>query len=188
MKRLGSRQNPAIVRVRTEDEARRVVELCEQRGWQVIVGVEPDEEEDFADLVRLEHSPAPVRGAASVGRNDPCRCGSGRKYKRCCLARDTAPGEMRLDVEVGTYGSPAGYLPSIAFRQPLASGEARYELVLVDPEHPFDEEDDAAAHATTVLDATWGPHAPSRSLEERARALAELGYVSVEDFRIASPR
>jgi hypothetical protein len=21
----------------------------------------------------------------SVGRNDPCPCGSGRKYKRCCL-------------------------------------------------------------------------------------------------------
>lgn len=24
---------------------------------------------------------------ASVGRNDPCPCGSGRKYKKCCLAR-----------------------------------------------------------------------------------------------------
>ena len=23
-----------------------------------------------------------------VGRNDPCPCGSGKKYKRCCLARD----------------------------------------------------------------------------------------------------
>jgi uncharacterized protein YecA (UPF0149 family) len=24
------------------------------------------------------------RGAAKVGRNDPCPCGSGKKYKRCC--------------------------------------------------------------------------------------------------------
>jgi preprotein translocase subunit SecA len=24
------------------------------------------------------------RQAAKVGRNDPCPCGSGRKYKRCC--------------------------------------------------------------------------------------------------------
>jgi hypothetical protein len=24
------------------------------------------------------------------GRNDPCRCGSGRKYKQCCLAKDEA--------------------------------------------------------------------------------------------------
>jgi hypothetical protein len=24
------------------------------------------------------------------GRNDPCPCGSGKKYKRCCLATDEA--------------------------------------------------------------------------------------------------
>ncbi len=27
----------------------------------------------------------PARAKAKVGRNDPCPCGSGRKYKRCCL-------------------------------------------------------------------------------------------------------
>lgn len=25
---------------------------------------------------------------ARPGRNEPCRCGSGRKYKHCCLAKD----------------------------------------------------------------------------------------------------
>ena len=25
-------------------------------------------------------------GSRKVGRNDPCPCGSGKKYKRCCLA------------------------------------------------------------------------------------------------------
>jgi hypothetical protein len=37
----------------------------------------------------------------SVGRNEPCPCGSGRKYKKCCLeARDAAVagGEADLDV------------------------------------------------------------------------------------------
>ena len=28
-----------------------------------------------------------VRGSAKVGRNDPCPCGSGKKYKRCCGAK-----------------------------------------------------------------------------------------------------
>jgi len=28
--------------------------------------------------------PPPARSAATVGRNDPCPCGSGQKYKRCC--------------------------------------------------------------------------------------------------------
>jgi SEC-C motif domain protein len=28
--------------------------------------------------------PAPARREATVGRNDPCPCGSGKKYKKCC--------------------------------------------------------------------------------------------------------
>ena len=28
-----------------------------------------------------------VRGAAKIGRNDPCPCGSGKKYKKCCGAK-----------------------------------------------------------------------------------------------------
>jgi len=27
---------------------------------------------------------------AKIGRNDPCPCGSGKKYKQCCLAKDEA--------------------------------------------------------------------------------------------------
>ena len=29
-------------------------------------------------------------GMAKIGRNDPCHCGSGLKYKRCCLPREDA--------------------------------------------------------------------------------------------------
>ena len=28
--------------------------------------------------------PKPVRTGPKVGRNDPCPCGSGKKYKQCC--------------------------------------------------------------------------------------------------------
>lgn len=31
-------------------------------------------------------APASSRAVAKVGRNDPCPCGSGRKYKKCCGA------------------------------------------------------------------------------------------------------
>ena len=32
--------------------------------------------------------PAPYKSAApKVGRNDPCPCGSGKKYKQCCLLK-----------------------------------------------------------------------------------------------------
>jgi preprotein translocase subunit SecA len=30
------------------------------------------------------------REGKKVGRNDPCPCGSGKKYKRCCLLKEEA--------------------------------------------------------------------------------------------------
>ena len=32
------------------------------------------------------------RPEPKIGRNDPCPCGSGRKYKHCCLAQSAAAG------------------------------------------------------------------------------------------------
>ncbi len=34
----------------------------------------------------------PVRKATKVGPNDPCPCGSGKKYKKCCRDKDIAAG------------------------------------------------------------------------------------------------
>lgn len=34
-------------------------------------------------LMRVPPSP-PQRARGRVGRNDPCPCGSGKKFKRCC--------------------------------------------------------------------------------------------------------
>ena len=69
---------------------------------------EPIEERDDADEIRDEHAallPRAIVGmrklallqegnvaalrsipATKVGRNDPCPCGSGKKFKRCCAA------------------------------------------------------------------------------------------------------
>jgi len=35
------------------------------------------------------------RTDALPGRNEPCRCGSGRKYKHCCLAKDDEQAGVR---------------------------------------------------------------------------------------------
>lgn len=36
----------------------------------------------------VRQGPAPIRSAApKVGRNAPCPCGSGKKYKQCCLGK-----------------------------------------------------------------------------------------------------
>ncbi len=36
---------------------------------------------------------------ANVGRNDPCPCGSGKKYKRCCLRKEAEEGARARELE-----------------------------------------------------------------------------------------
>jgi len=38
------------------------------------------------------HRPAPVQSGPRVGRNDPCPCGSGKKYKKCHMLIDQGVG------------------------------------------------------------------------------------------------
>lgn len=53
-------------------------------------GISPDDLEQrtsqYQDLMR-KRALADNLSAAKVGRNDPCPCGSGKKYKKCCMAR-----------------------------------------------------------------------------------------------------
>jgi uncharacterized protein YecA (UPF0149 family) len=48
------------------------------------------------DLVSDDFDPGSVgtfvRSMPKVGRNDPCWCGSGKKYKKCHLSEDEATG------------------------------------------------------------------------------------------------
>ena len=42
-----------------------------------------------------------------VGRNDPCPCGSGKKYKHCCYAKDSVKHEAPEPEEVVTEDAAA---------------------------------------------------------------------------------
>lgn len=61
------------IRIRTEEEPKR-----EQVAKPTAASGGGD------DTVRKE----PVKNKKKVGRNDPCPCGSGKKYKKCCGAND----------------------------------------------------------------------------------------------------
>jgi hypothetical protein len=43
---------------------------------------------------------SPGAGRPKIGRNEPCPCGSGKKYKKCCLTRE--PGGVPAEQAVGT--------------------------------------------------------------------------------------
>jgi hypothetical protein len=64
----------------------------------------PDDEDDFEDDEFEEEDyeetePPPltiVRRNARIGRNDPCPCGSGKKFKKCCYGKNPFEGETDL--------------------------------------------------------------------------------------------
>jgi uncharacterized protein YecA (UPF0149 family) len=57
-------------------------------GWTIKLtgGLLMDHCQSFNDIENQEEVPQKpvVRDTVKVGRNDPCPCGSGKKYKKCC--------------------------------------------------------------------------------------------------------
>ena len=43
---------------------------------------------DDSDYFDYEVQEPYIREEEKIGRNDPCPCGSGKKYKKCCMLKD----------------------------------------------------------------------------------------------------
>ncbi len=82
--KLGTEKKPAIVNVQTEERLKEVASIFEEKGWKYTIGLEPDRPEDITNLEILLNPPIPKIAEKKVGRNEPCPCGSGNKYKKCC--------------------------------------------------------------------------------------------------------
>ena len=50
MVKFGSKGNPLILRVADEYKAEQIAEICFEKDWQFILGIEPDQEKDLTDL------------------------------------------------------------------------------------------------------------------------------------------
>jgi SWIM/SEC-C metal-binding protein len=82
--KLGTEKNPAIVNVKTKKRMKEVATIFEKNDWKYTIEVDRDKSEDIADLEILLNWPKPTEAEKKVGRNEPCSCGSGKKYKKCC--------------------------------------------------------------------------------------------------------
>ncbi len=99
MAKLGTEKRPVRFRVQTEERLQEIASICNQNGWKFIGGFEPDKPEDkceveyllnpraFSSQPRMGNSDniTVVHEKPKIGRNEPCPCGSGRKYKKCCM-------------------------------------------------------------------------------------------------------
>ena len=57
---------------------------------EMVLEMDPDEKEQqmremMEAYLNEQNPPGPVKASQKIGRNDPCPCGSGKKYKKCCM-------------------------------------------------------------------------------------------------------
>jgi len=82
--KLGTEKNPAVVNVQTKEKMKEVESIFKKNNWKYKIVLEPKKPEDISDLNLLLNWPKTQAAAKKVGRNEPCPCGSGNKYKKCC--------------------------------------------------------------------------------------------------------
>ena len=91
-KEEGYQMFQAMIQAIREETVRRLL-LVQVRPQQEIRREKVAKETGAAAAGVTAVKKAPVRTAAKkVGPNDPCPCGSGKKYKKCCMQKDKAEG------------------------------------------------------------------------------------------------
>ena len=91
-KEEGYQMFEAMVQAIREETIRRMF-LVQIRQQQEVKRERVAKETGTAAATKTVVKKAPVRNAAKkVGPNDPCPCGSGKKYKKCCMQKDKSAG------------------------------------------------------------------------------------------------
>lgn len=82
--RTGTKKNPAQLTVQSEARKAELEKECVENEWFCNIVIDEEQAEDIAQLEVLRATPKTTVAEATVGRNDPCTCGSGKKFKKCC--------------------------------------------------------------------------------------------------------
>jgi hypothetical protein len=127
---------------------------------------------------------------SKIQRNDPCPCGSGKKYKKCCLNKKSAFHKEhdqypKFQYEPGSYGDVGNFMPSIACMK-KDNNVWKYHFVIVKISKTFSKEDKAVAVATKDLDKAFKKREKTGLDITVGESLSSDGYVNVENFHIVN--
>ncbi|GIU21792.1 PBPRA1643 family SWIM/SEC-C metal-binding motif protein [Shewanella sp. MBTL60-007] len=82
--KVGTEESPLKLMVQNEQREVEVKQLLIDNQLVGEITVDPSQEENIIDLIGLLNKPQTTRFEKTPNRNDPCVCGSGKKYKKCC--------------------------------------------------------------------------------------------------------
>jgi len=82
--KLGSKRHPLTLVVTSESRKVEIESIISEQSLFAHVSLDKDGVENLVELDAILNKPETTRFKKVPKRNDPCLCGSGNKYKKCC--------------------------------------------------------------------------------------------------------
>ncbi|MGR5279684.1 PBPRA1643 family SWIM/SEC-C metal-binding motif protein [Vibrio rotiferianus] len=82
--KAGTEEAPINIVVPTEVRKQEVEAITQEHSIFANIIVDESQEENTIELDTLLNKATPTVFEKKPNRNDPCSCGSGKKYKKCC--------------------------------------------------------------------------------------------------------
>ncbi|WP_318519492.1 PBPRA1643 family SWIM/SEC-C metal-binding motif protein [Photobacterium leiognathi] len=82
--KLGTETNPLTLIVISEERKQALLQQIEENNLFANITVDANVAENTAEFDGIFNKPKTTVFEKTPNRNDPCSCGSGQKYKKCC--------------------------------------------------------------------------------------------------------
>jgi SWIM/SEC-C metal-binding protein len=84
--KLGSCELPLTLLVNSEERKQEVSRIVDEHDLFAQIDIDPNTAENIVELTAFLDKPKTQTKVTLPNRNDPCSCGSGKKFKKCCGA------------------------------------------------------------------------------------------------------
>lgn len=82
--KAGTDEAPISITVMSQERKLELEMIVEKHAIVANIVVDPTKDENTIELDTLLNKPTTTVFDKKPNRNDPCNCGSGKKYKKCC--------------------------------------------------------------------------------------------------------
>jgi SWIM/SEC-C metal-binding protein len=82
--KTGSEESPLTLVVNSDARRIEIEQILQENALFANIEVNSDIDENLVELEGILNKPQPTTFVKKPQRNDPCSCGSGKKYKKCC--------------------------------------------------------------------------------------------------------
>lgn len=82
--KLGTKSNPLMLVVNSVEREAEINSQLTELNLYADIRVDADAQENLLELEAAQNRPVTQVFEKTPQRNDPCSCGSGKKYKKCC--------------------------------------------------------------------------------------------------------